>query len=300
MPAGEPIHFVLEPRRTSSTPSSCPGSSSSATRSRGAPTCSTSTSNRPGRIGGQCAEFCGVGHDQMPFTVRAVSPADYDGVAGVGARRRRSGPRLPQRATSLHRPAAMTTACDHRSTGRRPRAQRSCWLTTTDHKRIGILYIGHGLRVLPGRRRPGAADARRAGPARSPAHVGSSSYNQLFTMHGTLMMLLFADADGGRASRTTSCRSRSARADMAFPRLNALSYWLFLFGGLIVLSGFLTAGGAAAVGWTGYAPLSERRRTRPAPGIDLWIVGLLAHRHRRRSSARSTSSPRSSCCARPG
>jgi cytochrome c oxidase subunit 1 len=62
-------------------------------------------------------------------------------------------------------------------------------------------------------------------------------------------------------------------AEMAFPRLNALTYWLFLFGSLIVLSGFLTASGAADAGWTGYAPLSGALGS-PGPGLDLWIVGL--------------------------
>ena len=62
-------------------------------------------------------------------------------------------------------------------------------------------------------------------------------------------------------------------ADMAFPRLNALSYWLFLFGGLIVLAGFLTSGGAAAAGWTGYVPLSNALYS-PRRGMDLWIVGV--------------------------
>ena len=62
-------------------------------------------------------------------------------------------------------------------------------------------------------------------------------------------------------------------ADMAFPRLNALSYWLFLFGGLIVMAGFLTSGGAAAAGWTGYVPLSNALYS-PQAGMDLWIVGV--------------------------
>jgi cytochrome c oxidase subunit 1 len=60
---------------------------------------------------------------------------------------------------------------------------------------------------------------------------------------------------------------------MSFPRLNALSFWLFLFGGLIVMSGFLTTGGAAAAGWTGYAPLSDEQFS-PNAGMDLWIIGV--------------------------
>jgi len=62
--------------------------------------------------------------------------------------------------------------------------------------------------------------------------------------------------------------------DVAFPRLNAFSYWLFLFGGIIVLSGFLVPGGAADFGWTGYTPLSGAANS-PGVGPDLWIVGLI-------------------------
>jgi cytochrome c oxidase subunit 1 len=62
--------------------------------------------------------------------------------------------------------------------------------------------------------------------------------------------------------------------DVAFPRLNAFSYWLFLFGGLIVMAGFLTPGGAADFGWTAYVPLSDAMRS-PGPGPELWIMGLV-------------------------
>ena len=62
--------------------------------------------------------------------------------------------------------------------------------------------------------------------------------------------------------------------DVAFPRLNALSFWLFLFGGLLVLAGFVVPGGAADFGWTGYTPLSDVVRS-PGSGGDLWAVGLI-------------------------
>jgi cytochrome c oxidase subunit 1 len=87
--------------------------------------------------------------------------------------------------------------------------------------------------------------------------------------------------------------------DVAYPRLNALTYWLFVMGGLIVFSGFLTSGGAASFGWTGYAPLNETTYS-PQVGTDLWIVGLFLSGISRRSSARSTSSRRSTGCVRPG
>src|SRR5699024_7021199 len=61
--------------------------------------------------------------------------------------------------------------------------------------------------------------------------------------------------------------------DVAFPRLNMFAYWLFLFGGLLAVGGFLTPRGAAAFGWTGYAPLSDATYS-PGPGGDLWVMGL--------------------------
>ena len=73
---------------------------------------------------------------------------------------------------------------------------------------------------------------------------------------------------------TTSCRCRSVPRDMAFPRLNALGYWLYLFAGIVMLGGFLTNDGAAKFGWYGYAPLSDGVRS-PGVGGDLWIVGIV-------------------------
>ncbi|HSH21440.1 MAG TPA: cbb3-type cytochrome c oxidase subunit I, partial [Candidatus Caenarcaniphilales bacterium] len=148
----------------------------------------------------------------------------------------------------------------------------SDWLTTTDHKKIGLLYIGTaflffavgGLIALVMR-------AELAQPGLQL--VGEETYNELFTMHGTLMMLLFGTPmAAGFANYLVPLQIGAA--DMAFPRFNALSYWLFLFGGLIVLSGFLTIGGAADAGWTGYPPLSNREYS-PGAGMDLWIVGLI-------------------------
>ena len=102
--------------------------------------------------------------------------------------------------------------------------------------------------------------------------VDASTYDQLFTVHGTLMLLFFAGPLAiGFANAIVPLQIGAA--DMAFPRLNALSFWLFLFGGLIVMAGFLTSGGAAAAGWTGYVPLSNALYS-PQAGMDLWIVGV--------------------------
>ena len=85
-------------------------------------------------------------------------------------------------------------------------------------------------------------------------------YNQLFTMHGTIMLLLYATPIVfGFANFVLPLQIGAP--DVAFPRLNAFSYWLYLFGALITVSGFATPGGAAAFGWTAYTPLSEHRAT---------------------------------------
>ena len=146
------------------------------------------------------------------------------------------------------------------------------WFVTTDHKRIGLLYIGTsfvffligGLFAMLIR-----AELARAGNG----IMSPELYDQLFTMHGSVMMFLFATPmAAGLANYLVPLHVGAA--DMAFPRLNALSYWLFLGGGLVMLSGFLTAGGAADFGWTGYTPLSDATYS-PGAGGDLWVAGLL-------------------------
>ena len=125
--------------------------------------------------------------------------------------------------------------------------------------------------------------------------LSNEQYNQLFTMHGTIMLLLYATPIlFGFANYIVPLQIGAP--DVAFPRLNAFSYWLFLFGGSIVMSGFLTPGGAADFGWFAYTPLSDVVRS-PGAGADLWIMGLVVADWAP-SSAGSTSSPRSSACAR--
>ncbi len=146
------------------------------------------------------------------------------------------------------------------------------WLTATDHKTIGLLYMttALGFFLLAGV----MALLMRAELAQPGLQVMSEeTYNELFTIHGTIMMLIFG-TPAAAAFANYLVPLQVGAADMAFPRLNALSYWLFLFGSLVVVSGFLTVGGAASAGWTGYAPLSDRVYT-AGPGMDLWIVGLL-------------------------
>jgi len=155
----------------------------------------------------------------------------------------------------------------------RPEAESTllAWLSTTDHKRIGILYTttAFAFFLLGGLI---ALTMRTELAAPGMQLTTEEGYNQMFTMHGTLMMLLFATPTSvGLANYFVPLQIGAA--DMSFPRLNAFSYWLFLFGGLIVLSGYATIGGPADVGWTGYPPLSELHYS-TTTGTDLWIVGL--------------------------
>ena len=144
-------------------------------------------------------------------------------------------------------------------------------LRTTDPKDIAILYLttAFGFFLAGG----AMALLMRAELARPELQfLSTEQFNQLFTMHGTIMLLLYATPIlFGFANYILPLQIGAP--DVAFPRLNAFSYWLFLFGGLIVLGGFLTPGGAADFGWFAYTPLSTTHS--PGPGGDLWAVGLI-------------------------
>ena len=102
--------------------------------------------------------------------------------------------------------------------------------------------------------------------------LSNEQYNQLFTMHGTLMMFLFAPALAfGFANYIVPIQIGAP--DVSFPRLNALAYWMYAFGGLTAIAGFLTPNGAADFGWFAYTPLSSQQFS-PGVGGDLWIFGL--------------------------
>ncbi|HVV29874.1 MAG TPA: cytochrome c oxidase subunit I [Mycobacteriales bacterium] len=145
------------------------------------------------------------------------------------------------------------------------------YMTTTDHKSIGVLYMCTAFFFFMA---AGImAEIMRAELARpEDDFLSPSMYNQLFTMHGTLMMFLFAPAMAfGFANYLLPLQIGAP--DVAFPRLNALAYWLYLFGGLMTLAGFITPGGAAAFGWFAYAPLNNQIFS-PEVGADMWILGL--------------------------
>ncbi|WP_206186582.1 cbb3-type cytochrome c oxidase subunit I, partial [Williamsia sp. 1135] len=144
-------------------------------------------------------------------------------------------------------------------------------LTTTDHKMLGIMYlvacfafflIG-GLMALLMRSEltvPGLQ------------FLSTEQYNQLFTMHGTVMLLMYATPIViGFANVVLPLQIGAP--DVAFPRLNAFSFWLFVFGSTVAVAGFITPGGAADFGWTAYTPLTDAVHS-PGAGADMWILGL--------------------------
>ena len=150
------------------------------------------------------------------------------------------------------------------------RGRVSSWLTTADHKRIGLLYIWTSLVffVLGGL----LALLMRTQLATPNEHVVTrESYNQLFTMHGTTMVFLVIVPILAGFGNYLVPLMIGAR-DMAFPRLNALSYWLFLLGGIVLYSSWFSTGGAPSAGWTSYVPLSTRHSA--GSGQDLWILSL--------------------------
>ena len=146
------------------------------------------------------------------------------------------------------------------------------WVTSTDHKVIGNLYfitsfawfiVGGILAMLI-----------RAELFEPGLQIVSDpeQYNQLFTMHGTIMLLLFATPlFAGFANALMPLQIGAP--DVAFPRLNMFAYWLYLFGGLIAAAGFFTPQGAAGFGWFAYSPLSSTVYS-PNLGADLWVFGL--------------------------
>ncbi|MFD6755996.1 aa3-type cytochrome oxidase subunit I [Micromonospora gifhornensis] len=146
------------------------------------------------------------------------------------------------------------------------------FLATTDHKQIGLLYLmtSFGFFVVAGIE----AMLIRAELARPGMQfLAPEQYNQLFTSHGAVMLLLFATpAAFGFGNYIVPIQIGAP--DVSFPRLNALAYWLYLFGGLMVIGGFLTPQGTADFGWTAYTPLSTAQHS-PGVGANMWVIGLV-------------------------
>ncbi len=164
-----------------------------------------------------------------------------------------------------------TTALEHHGThAASAKTGLWSWLTTVDHKRIGILYgvtafifflIG-GLEALLIRWQLARPDSTFLSP---------ETYNQLFTMHGTTMIFLGVMPLSAMFFNYMIPLQIGAR-DVAFPRLNAFSYWVFVMGGLLLNASFLFSA-APDAGWFGYANLTSPQYS-PGPNIDFWVVGL--------------------------
>jgi cytochrome c oxidase subunit 1 len=145
------------------------------------------------------------------------------------------------------------------------------WITTTDHKRIGILYgVTAFIFFLLGGVEALIIRAQLASP--NNTLVDADTFNQLFTMHGTTMVFL-AIMPLSAAFFNYIVPLQIGARDVAFPRLNAFSYWVFLFGGLFINASFLF-GVAPDGGWFGYVNLTSKTYS-PGLNIDFWVLGLL-------------------------
>lgn len=145
------------------------------------------------------------------------------------------------------------------------------WLTTVDHKKIGIMYLltafvfflVGGLEALLIRLQLGTPENTLLTP---------EAYNQIFTMHGTTMIFLgIMPLSVGFMNYIVPLQVGAV--DMAYPRMNAMSYWVFLFGGLFMYLSFIWGGSAPDSGWFAYAPLTERLYS-PSRGMDFWVLGI--------------------------
>jgi cytochrome c oxidase subunit 1 len=145
------------------------------------------------------------------------------------------------------------------------------WITTVDHKKIGIMYLVTaliffmvgGFEALLVRLQLGAPENTLLTP---------EAYNQVFTMHGTTMIFL-AIMPLGVGFMNYIVPLMIGAGDMAYPRMNAMSYWLLLFGGLFMYISFVSGGNAPDSGWFAYAPLTEKLYS-PTRGMDYWVLGL--------------------------
>src|SRR6266481_35238 len=153
------------------------------------------------------------------------------------------------------------------------------WVATVDHKRLGILYIAYALVFLV----IGGIEATIIRIQLIRPHnnfVSPQVFNRMFTMHGTTMIFFVVMPILFGFANYLIPLMIGAR-DMAFPRLNAFSFWLTAFGGLLLYfsflggSGLYGAGNAPDVGWWAYAPLASRAFS-PGHSSDYWTIALLA------------------------
>jgi cytochrome c oxidase subunit 1 len=146
------------------------------------------------------------------------------------------------------------------------------WMTSTDHKVVGHLYIITSIiYFLIGGVMALLIRAQLWAPGMQVLQT-KEQYNQMFTMHGTIMLLLVATPlFAGLANELIPLQIGAP--DVAFPRLNMLSFWMYFFGSLITVGGFLTPQGSASFGWFAYTPLSTQTFS-PGLGSNMWVFGL--------------------------
>jgi len=162
-----------------------------------------------------------------------------------------------------------TTVLEPTTTTTRSRSVLIDWMTTVDHKKIGIMYGGSAfLFFLIGGIEALIIRTQLIGP--NGTLVSPEFYNQLFTMHGTTMIFLAVMPLSAMFFNYFVPLQIGAR-DVAFPRLNAMSFWVFLLGGLFLNASFIW--GAPNGGWFGYAPLSGTQYS-PGLNMDFWVIGL--------------------------
>jgi cytochrome c oxidase subunit 1 len=145
------------------------------------------------------------------------------------------------------------------------------WVTTTDHKKIGLMYIvtAFSFFMLGGLL---ALGIRTELAMPGLQFVDQATYNQLFGMHALIMIFLFVmPMTVGIANYIVPLQLGAA--DMAFPRINALSFWMLVVGAMLIVSAFLFGG--APTGWTLYTPLSSNSTFTPETGVDLLLLGLV-------------------------
>jgi len=143
------------------------------------------------------------------------------------------------------------------------------WVFTVDHKKIGIMYAITSIVFLcVGGASAGLFRTKLLSPNPVP-WMSAQTFNDLFTMHGTVMVFLWIIPILTGAFGNYLIPIMIGARDMAFPRMNALAYWLFLLGGLVLMSSFFF--GMPDDGWTGYPPYSVLSQ---GPGLDLWIMSL--------------------------
>src|SRR5258708_8348594 len=172
--------------------------------------------------------------------------------------------------TTIDRPAQPATIAAPRSY--RKGSILADWLSSTDHKIIGHLYlITSFFFFMAGGAMAMIMRAQLMGP--NNHIVSDQQYNELFTMHGTIMLLLFSTPlFVGFANDIMPLQIGAP--DVAFPRLNLFSYYLFSFGVLLLLVSFITPGGSAAFGWYAYSPLTSALYS-PGIGGGMWVMGLV-------------------------